>query len=206
MFYEVARGHGLPRDPFKALIAPRPIGWVTTMNTRGDINLSPYSFFNIIAERPHLVSFSSYGRKDSMNFAEEGGDFVCNLANWDLRHEVNASSAPFPRGVNAMDAVGLLAERSRLVRPPRVADSPGALECQWIETLQLKGVGGKPAGYFLVIGEVLGIHIDDRFLSDGQLDTAAMRPIMRGGYHDFFVVNEIGRFVMERPKGGGRRE
>lgn len=193
MFCEVARGHGLARDPFKALIATRPIGWVSTMNTRGEVNLSHYSFFNLIAERLHLVSFSSQEHKDSMIFAEEGGDFVCNLANWDLRHEVNTSAMPFPRGVNEIDAVRLLAEPSRLVRPPRVADAAGALECQWIDTVQLKGVGGKPAEYFLVIGEVLGIHIDDRFLTDGQLDTAAMRPIMRGGYQDYFMGNEIGR-------------
>ena len=204
MFYDVKKGHGLSHDPFKAIVSPRPIGWVTTMSLNGEINLSPYSFFNIIAERPHLVAFSSLGMKDAMTFAEQGGDFVCNLATFDLRHQVNETSSPFPRGINEMAAVGLAATPSHLVRPPRVAESPAALECKWVETIRLKDAGGEAAGFFLVIGEVVGVHIDDQFLTDGVLDTAAMRPILRGGYFDYFVINDNSKFSMPRPEGGGR--
>lgn len=203
MFYEVAAGHGLPNDPFKAIVAPRPIGWVTTMSLKGEVNLSPYSFFNILSEKPHLVAFSSMGRKDAMTFAEEGGDFVCNIATWDVRTQVNETSAPFPRGVDEMSEVGLESTPSLMVRPPRVAVSPAALECRWVETIALKGLSGSAAGYFLVIGEVVGIHIEDRLLVEGRVDTAAMHPIMRGGYHEYFAIGEAGRFTMKRPVGGG---
>jgi flavin reductase (DIM6/NTAB) family NADH-FMN oxidoreductase RutF len=200
MFYEVQAGHGLAHDPFKAIVAPRPIGWVTAMSARGEVNLSPYSFFNIIAERPHLVAFSSQGRKDAMTFAEEGGDFVCNMATWDLHQEVNETSAPFLRGENEMSATRLKAGPSRLVRPPRVAASPAALECLWVETIALKAADGAEAGFHLVIGEVVGIHIDDSLIVEGFVNTAAARPIMRGGYRDFFTLDPGSRFSMERPK------
>jgi len=204
MFYDVKKGHGLSHDLFKAIVSPRPIGWVTTMILNGEINLSPYSFFNITAERPHLVAFSSLGVNDAMTFAEQGGDFVCNLATFHLRHQVNETSSPFTRGINEMEAVGLAATPSHLVRPPRVAESPAALEGKWVETIRLKDAGGEAAGFFLVIGEVVGVHIDDQFLTDGVLDTAAMRPILRGGYFDYFVINDNSKFSMPRPEGGGR--
>ena len=199
MFYEVARGHGLPHDPFKAIVAPRPIGWITTMSLDGDVNLSPYSFFNIVADSPHLVSFSSMGKKDAMTFAEEGGDFVCNFATWDLRDQMNQSSAPFARGVNEMAKAGLTPVPSNLVRPPRIAGVHAALECKWVETINLKNIDRQDAGYFMVIGQVVGVHIEDRFLSDGIVDTAAMYPIMRGGYFDYFTVGPENKFSMPRP-------
>jgi flavin reductase (DIM6/NTAB) family NADH-FMN oxidoreductase RutF len=205
-FYEPKLGHGLAHDPFKAIVAPRPIGWVTTMSAAGEVNLSPYSFFNIIAEQPHLVAFSSQGRKDAMTFAEEGGDFVCNFASWDLRHQVNETSAPLPRGENEMRATGLDPAPARIVRPPLVSVAPAALECLWVETIALKSAAGAQAGYHLVIGEVVGVHIDDRLLVDGIVDTAAARPLMRGGYREFFTVDTSNRFSMERPQGGGRRD
>jgi flavin reductase (DIM6/NTAB) family NADH-FMN oxidoreductase RutF len=173
------------------------------MSRSGEVNLSPYSFFNIIGDHPHLVSFSSLGRKDSMTFAEEGGDFVCNVATYDLRREVNATSAAFPRGVDEMAAVGLEPLPSRLVRPPRVKASPASLECKWVETIALKKGNGSAAGYFLVIGEVVGVHIEDRLLVDGRLDSAAMNPILRGGYHDYFAITESGRFALKRPEFAG---
>jgi len=198
MFYEPAkRNHGLPHDPFKAIVTPRPIGWISTMNAKGEINLAPYSFFNAFSSRPPIVGFSSEGWKDSAAFAEEGGEFVCSLATYDLRDAVNASSANLPRGVNEMEVAGIAAAPSRLVKPPRVAASPCALECKWLKTVTLTDLDGKDNGAHLVLGVVVGVHIDDRFIKDGILDTAAMQPIARCGYHDYAVVTEL--FQMVRP-------
>lgn len=198
MFYDAVKNdHGLRYDPFKAIVAPRPIGWVTSMNAKGDINLAPYSFFNGINSRPALVMFSSEGLKDSVTFIAETGEFVCNLATWDLREAVNASSAPFPRGVNEMERAGLAPAPSRLVKPPRVAASPCALECRSIQIVPIESVGALPVDCHVVIGQVVGVHIDDRFIVDGLLDTAAMRPIARCGYDQYAVVERV--FSMTRP-------
>jgi flavin reductase (DIM6/NTAB) family NADH-FMN oxidoreductase RutF len=199
MFYETAKNdHGLPYDPLKAIIAPRPIGWITSMAANGDINLAPYSYFNAFSTRPPIVGFSSESRKDSVDLVEETKEFVCNLATWDLRDAMNATSATLPRGVNEMEVAGLEAAPSRLVKPPRVAASPCALECKWLQTVALRDLGGREIGRFLVIGQVVGIHIDDRFLNHGKLDTAAMKPIARCGYHDYAVVESV--FSLTRPQ------
>jgi flavin reductase (DIM6/NTAB) family NADH-FMN oxidoreductase RutF len=202
MFYEVSQGHGLPHDPFKALVVPRPIGWITAMSANGEINLSPYSFFNAFSDRPHIVGFSSEGRKDAMTFVEETGEFVCNLATFDLRSQMNATSAPLPRGESEIVHSGLTQVPSRLVRPPRVAEAPAALECKWLQTVPLRPLGGGEGRYFLVLGQVVGVHIDERFLVDGLVDTAAMRPIARAGYRDYFVATPETKFSISRPKGG----
>jgi flavin reductase (DIM6/NTAB) family NADH-FMN oxidoreductase RutF len=201
MFYAVSDGHGLPHDPFKAIVTPRPIGWITAVSRKGEINLSPYSFFNAVSDNPHMVAFSSDGRKDAVTFVEETGEFVCNLATFDLRDQMNLTSAPLPRGESELDKAGLTAAPSRLVKPPRVAEAPAALECRWLQTVPLVPLGGEPR-YFMVIGQVIGIHIDDRFLVDGLLDTAAMRPIARAGYRDYFVSTPETKFSITRPKGG----
>jgi flavin reductase (DIM6/NTAB) family NADH-FMN oxidoreductase RutF len=198
MFYETAKNdHGLPFDPFKAIVAPRPIGWITSIGADGAINLAPYSFFNALSSRPPIVGFSSEGRKDSAALVEETGEFVCNLATYDLRAAMNQTAASFPRGVNEMQEAGLAAAGSRLVRPPRVAASPCALECRWLQTVRLKDLGGSPLETYLVIGQVVGVHIDERFIRDGKLDTAAMRPIARCGYHDYACVEST--FSLVRP-------
>jgi flavin reductase (DIM6/NTAB) family NADH-FMN oxidoreductase RutF len=202
MFYAVSDGHGLPHDPFKAIVTPRPIGWITAVSRKGEINLSPYSFFNAVSDNPHMVAFSSDGRKDAVTFVEETGEFVCNLATFDLRDQVNLTSAPLPRGESELDKAGLTAAPSRLVKPPRVAEAPAALECRWLQTVPLVPLGGGEPRYFMVIGQVIGIHIDDRFLVDGLLDTAAMRPIARAGYRDYFVSTPETKFSITRPKGG----
>jgi flavin reductase (DIM6/NTAB) family NADH-FMN oxidoreductase RutF len=202
MFYETAtNAHGLPHDPFKALVTPRPIGWITALSARGEINLSPYSFFNAVSERPPMVAFASSGRKDAVTFVEETGEFVCNLATFDLREQMNRTSATLPRGENEMAHAGLAAAPSRLVKPPRVADAPAALECKWLQTVPLTPLGGGEPSYHLVIGQVVGIHIDDRFIVDGLVDTAAMRPIARSGYRDYFVSTPETRFSLTRPGG-----
>jgi flavin reductase (DIM6/NTAB) family NADH-FMN oxidoreductase RutF len=200
MFYETStNAHGLPHDPFKALVAPRPIGWITSMSAKGEVNLSPYSFFNAISEHPPMVAFSSAGKKDALTFAEETKEFVCNLATYDLREQMNATSAVLPRGENEMAHAALEAAPSRLVKPPRVAASPVALECRWVQTVPLRPLDGAEPSYYLVIGQVVGIHIDDRFLVDGLVDTAAMRPIARSGYRDYFVATPETRFSIRRP-------
>jgi flavin reductase (DIM6/NTAB) family NADH-FMN oxidoreductase RutF len=203
MFYEVARNdHGLPHDPFKALVAPRPIGWITAVSATGAVNLSPYSFFNAVSDRPPMVVFSSAGRKDALTFVEETGEFVCNLATFDLREPMNATSAPLPRGESELDHAGLTAAPSRLVKPPRVAEAPAALECKWLQTVPLTPLSGGEPSYHLVVGQVVGIHVDDRFIVEGLVDTAAMRPIMRAGYHEYFTATAETKFAMRRPAGG----
>jgi flavin reductase (DIM6/NTAB) family NADH-FMN oxidoreductase RutF len=199
MFYEPAkRDHGLPHDPFKAIVTPRPIGWITTISAKGAINLAPYSFFNGVSSRPPVVMFSSEGHKDSVTNAKETGEFVCNLATWDLREQMNATSATFPHGVNEMEKVGLQALPSRLVRPPRVAASPCALECKVTQIVRLEYLPGAAPETHVVFGQVIGVHMDDRFIKDGLLDTAAMKPIARCGYHDYSLLDET--FQMVRPR------
>ena len=199
MFYEpLKRNHGLPHDPFKAIVAPRPIGWITTMSGKGGINLAPYSYFNGVSSRPPVVMFSSEGHKDSVTNAKETGEFVCNLATWDLREQMNATSASFPHGVNEMEKAGLKALPSMLVKPPRVAASPCAMECKVTQIVPLQYLAGDAPETHVVFGQVIGVHIDDTFIKDGLLDTAAMKPIARCGYHDYSVLDET--FQMVRPR------
>lgn len=202
MHYDVLiNDHGLRHDPFKAIVAPRPIGWITALSASGAVNTAPYSFFNAISDRPHMVAFSSEGRKDSVTFVEETGEFTCSLASWDLKEKMNATSAPLPRGESEMAFAGLTPAPSRFVAAPRVAEAAAALECKWLQTVPLTPLGGGPAKYHLVIAQVVGIYIDDRFIVDGLVDTAAMRPITRGGYHDYFVATPESKFSMRRPEG-----
>ena len=204
MYYELdvpREQRPLPHSPLKAIVAPRPIGWISAMSREGKLNLAPYSFFNGVAD--DMVAFSSAGRKDAMTFAEEGGEFVCSLATWDLRDGMNDSSAPLPRGESEFAFASLETAPSRKVRPPRVAASPAALECKWLQTVPLVPIGGAEPSYFLVIGQVVSIYLDERFVVDGMLDTAAMQPIMRGGYFDYFRATPETRFQMRRPKGAG---
>jgi flavin reductase (DIM6/NTAB) family NADH-FMN oxidoreductase RutF len=198
MFYETSRNdHGLPFDPFKAIVAPRPIGWITSISAAGEVNLAPYSFFNAVSGAPPCVMFSSDGYKHSVANIADTREFVCNLATWENRNEVNMTSATLPRGMNEMAEVGLEPAPSRLVRPPRVAAAPCALECKLLQVVQLHDVNGRPLDQFVTFGQVVGVHIDDRYLKDGRLDTAALQPIGRCGYNDYAVVTEL--FQMKRP-------
>ena len=198
MFYDARKNdHGLPHDPVKAIIAPRPIGWITSMSAKGEINLAPYSFFNGVSSRPFVVMFSSEGRKDSLAFIIETREFVCNLATYDLREAMNKTSAPMARGVNEMEQAGLAAAPSRLVKPPRVAASPCALECQLLQIVPINDMDGRSIDCHVVFGQVIGVHIDDQFIRDGLVDTAAMKPIARCGYHNYAVVES--QFRLARP-------
>jgi len=198
MFYEPRKkDHGLPHDPYNAIVAPRPIGWITSISSDGEINLAPYSFFNSVSSDPPMVMFASDGRKHTIDFIEQTGEFVCSLAVWHLRTHVKDTSLSFARGVNEMEAVGLEAAPSILVKPPRVKASPCALECKWLQTTRLKDIDGNPAPRFIVFRQVVGVHIDDSFIRDGLLDTAAMMPISRAGYQEYFVTTADARFFVE---------
>jgi flavin reductase (DIM6/NTAB) family NADH-FMN oxidoreductase RutF len=163
------------------------------------VNLAPYSYFNGVNSRANLVMFASESRKDSVNNIAETGEFVCNLATWDLREQMNQTSAPLPHGVNEMQRAGLEAAPSRLVKPPRVAASPCALECKMIKIVAMETADGKLVDSHVVFGQVVGVYIDDRFIVDGLLDTAAMKPIARCGYDQYAVVESV--FSMTRPGG-----
>ena len=186
-----------PHDPFKALVTPRPIGWISTLSAKGELNLAPYSYFNAFSSNPPIVGFSSEGEKDSSTFAMETGEFVWSMATWDLRDQMNASAASLPRGQSEFVHAKLDTAASRLVRPPRVAASPAAFECRVTEMVKLKDVDGSDSGRRLVLGRVVGIHVDERFVRQGRIDSAAMRPIARGGYDEYSVVERV--FTMPRP-------
>src|SRR5215468_1794574 len=192
MFYETRKNdHGLPRDPFKAIVSPRPVGWITSMSASGEINLAPYSFFNAVSDGPPIVMFSSDGYKDSLAFIAETREFVCNLAVFDLIAAVVTTGISYPRGINEMIEAGLEPVPSRLVKPPRVKASPCALECKLLQIVDLDDLDGNPSDRHVAFGQVIGVHIDDRFIKNGRLDTAAMQPIARCGYTDYAVVDKV---------------
>ncbi|HIJ62350.1 MAG TPA: flavin reductase family protein [Rhodospirillaceae bacterium] len=200
-FYEPAKGHGLPRDPFKAIVAPRPIGWISSRDGEGRANLAPYSFFNAFCDVPPIVAFGSGGRKDSLRNIEDTGEFAVNFVSVDLAEAMNRSSAPFPRGVDEMAAVGLAAAPCRLIAAPRVADSPAVLECRLLRILPLDDLEGRPTDSYAVFGQVVGVHINQRFLVDGLFDTGAAQPLMRAGYiADYVAVGPSAMVKMRRPK------
>jgi flavin reductase (DIM6/NTAB) family NADH-FMN oxidoreductase RutF len=201
IFYEPhARDRArLPHDPFKALVAPRPIGWISTLSQDGSVNLAPYSFFNAVGEAPPMLAFSSFGAKDSATFAGELREFVWNLVTWELREAMNETSAPLARGASEFERAELEMAPSRLVAPPRVAASPCSMECRVVHHLQLHDVAGHAVDQYLVVGQVLGVHLAESAVRDGAVDTAALRPVARcGGPADYAVVESL--FQMVRPR------
>jgi flavin reductase (DIM6/NTAB) family NADH-FMN oxidoreductase RutF len=181
----------LPHDPFKAFIAPRPIGWVSTLGPDGEVNLAPYSYFNAVQDKPPTLMFSSAGPKDSATFAREGGEFVWNMPTWELREQMNETSRTVPRGVNEFERAGLTMSPSRLVAPPRVAESPVALECKVAHLVSLER-------NIVVFGQVIGVHVDERYISDGRFALTKAKPVARCGYlGDYAVVESL--FEMIRP-------
>ncbi|MGF1651343.1 MAG: flavin reductase family protein [Hyphomicrobiaceae bacterium] len=202
MFYETAgNAHGLPRDPFKSLVVPRPIGWVSSLDREGVLNLAPYSYFNAVSDNPHYVVLGSSHRKDSLNNILETGEFVCSMATFAHRVEQNVTSADVAPAVNEFDIARLETAASRLVAPPRVAGAPAALECKLYKTFDLPAIvpGGK-AGYTMIVGYVVGVYIDDAFIKNGFVDTAAMQPIARLGYMDYATVTPESTFTLNRPQ------
>lgn len=199
-FYEPSKGHGLPHNPFKAIVAPRPIGWISSIDLQGRVNLAPYSFFNAFAETPPIIGFATSGeRKDSVNNIDATGEFVANFVGAELAEEMNITSATLAPGEDEMKLAGLESAPCALVKVPRVARAIAALECKLIHTIQLTNAKGEMTNTWLTLGEVVGIHINDMFLKDGIFDTAAARPLGRCGYRgDYVEVNTL--FEMIRPK------
>lgn len=200
-FYEPAQGHGLPHDPFNAMVAPRPIGWISSRDAAGHLNLAPYSFFNAFNYRPPIVGFASIGYKDSVRNILETGEFGWNLATQPLAEAMNASCAHVAPDVNEFELAGLTPASSRVISVPRVAETPVSFECRLSQHLQLQGADGRKADTWMVFGEVVGVHIARELLRDGVYDTAAARPILRaGGPADYYTVEAAQRFQMYRPE------
>ncbi|HTP77844.1 MAG TPA: flavin reductase family protein [Rhizomicrobium sp.] len=200
-FYEPARGHGLRHDPFNAIIAPRPIGWVSTVDAQGRRNLAPYSFFNGFNYVPPIIGFSSIGRKDSLANAEATGAFVWNLATRGLAERMNATSATVPHEVDEFELAGLTPVPSRTVRPPRVLESPVNFECKVSQILQLQAADGSKIDSWVVFGEVVAVHIEKDLLVDGVYQSAAAHPITRlGRMGDYAELRADAMFEMKRPR------
>jgi len=199
-FYEPKNGHGLKHDPFNAIIAPRPIGWISSRDTKGNVNLAPYSFFNAFCYHPPIIGFSSTTWKDSAANVQETREFVWNLATMDLAKQMNASAAHVARDVSEFEIAGLTAVSCKLVNVPRVGESPVAFECKLIEIMQLRGANGEKAQAWLTLGEVVAVHIDKNFIRDGVYQTALARPIVRAGRKgDYFEIRPDALFEMTRP-------
>ncbi len=196
MFYDPRdpKGHGLPHDPFKSLIAPRPIGWISTLSDDGKVNLAPYSFFNAVCYPPYIVMFSSSElvddpRKHSRRNAEDTGEFVCNLVSAELTDAMHMTAAHVDRDVDELAMAGLTTEPSVTVKPPRVRESPAHLECRYMQTVILESdTPGSTHG--VVFGEVTGIHISDTVMTDGLVDITKLRPVARLGYRDYTIVED----------------
>ncbi len=198
------RAGSLRGDPFKACVVPRPIGWISSMDASGRLNLAPFSYFNAVSEEPHRVMFCANGshveggEKDSVRNVRETGEFVANLATWELREAMNLSSAALGRAVNEFEFAQLATAPSTLVKPPRVAATPIALECRLEQIVELAADSPDELNR-MVIGRVLGIHIDDALIDNGRVSIARMRPIARLGYRQYAVVDHV--FEMTRPAG-----
>jgi len=215
MFYDpVKNDHGLPYNPIKALAAPRPIGWISTMSRDGVGNLAPFSFFNLLCYNPPFIMISAGSRpdgsrKDTVRNAEETGELVFNMATWDTREQMSETSWIEEAGIDELAAVGLTPAPSRLVRPVRVAESPAQLECLYHQTVTLPGFEPQSV-HHMILAKVIGVHIADEAIVDGKVDLAGIRPIARLGYMDYTVVDSTfsmkKRAVEERytPKPGTR--
>jgi flavin reductase (DIM6/NTAB) family NADH-FMN oxidoreductase RutF len=202
MFYSTADHHGLKHNPFKALIVPRPIGWISSISADGHVNLAPYSFFNAVADSPPVVLFAPNGEhtdggyKDTYKNILETHEFVCNLVTWELRDSMNISSGDVSRETNEFELSDLEYEPSELVKPPRVKRSLAHFECRYLQTVQLPANTPGTTNN-VVFGEVIGIHINDSIIEDGMINMQAFKPIARLGYFDYTTVDNI--FSMRRP-------
>ncbi|MCT8329843.1 flavin reductase family protein [Albidovulum sediminis] len=191
MFYRPEDGHGLPHNPFNAIITPRPIGWISTRGSAGD-NLAPYSFFNGVAYTPPQVVFSSTEAKDSLRNVQETGVFAVNIVEFAMREKMNLTSGSYPPGTDEFTLAGIGKAECETIDCPRVAGAPATLECRVVQIVQLLGKAN-----FLTIGEVTGIHLRDDCVVDGRFDITRFQPLGRLGYRDYAVVTEV--FEMIRP-------
>jgi flavin reductase (DIM6/NTAB) family NADH-FMN oxidoreductase RutF len=192
MFYRPADGHGLPHNPFNAIVTPRPIGWISTRGADGRDNLAPYSFFNAVAYVPPQVMFSSTATKDSLSLLRETGVFCVNVVEYAMRDQMNASSGAFDRGVDEFEQAKVTKADCETIDCPRVANAPAALECRVTQILKLEGEDNHA-----IFGEVTGIHLRDDCLKDGVFDVTRFQPLARLGYRDYSVVRDV--FSLNRP-------
>jgi flavin reductase (DIM6/NTAB) family NADH-FMN oxidoreductase RutF len=200
-FYEPRDGHRLPHDPFNAIVGPRPIGWISSLSAAGELNLAPYSFFNAYNYLPPIVGFTSIGHKDTVRNVEQSGEFVWNLVTRDLAEAMNQTCAALPHGSSEFDLAGLNTAPSRVIATPRVAESPVSFECRCTQIVQLQGADGDRLATWLVLGEVVAVHIAEALLNDGIYDTANAGHVLRGGGPaDYFTVGPEQLFRMHRPK------
>jgi flavin reductase (DIM6/NTAB) family NADH-FMN oxidoreductase RutF len=199
--YEPSKGHGLPHDPFNAIVGPRPIGWISSRGADGRINLAPYSFFNAFNYVPPIIGFSSIGWKDTVRNIRETGEFAWNLATRELAEAMNQTCAPVPPDVNEFELAGLEPVASELIQVPRVARSPVTFECRVTDIHQLRSAAHAPIDSWLVLGEVVKVYIDQQLLKNGVFDTANSGVILRGGGPaDYFSISEAQKFRMFRPQ------
>ncbi len=196
--------HGLKHDPFKALVTPRPVGWVSTLGRNGVANVAPYSFFAAVSEKPAYVMFSASGAKDTRRNAEETGEFVCSVATYSLRDKMNLTASRLGPDESEFAFAGLTPAPSHFVKPPRVAESPASLECRYYKTVEFPAIRPDDKPHAAVFGLVVGIHIEDEYIRDGVVITDLMRPIARLGYRDYAVIGDENMFTMPSPPPVGR--
>ncbi|MCR9085834.1 MAG: flavin reductase family protein [Rhodobacteraceae bacterium] len=199
MFYEPKDGHGLPHNPFNAVVTPRPIGWISTRGSDGSENLAPYSFFNAVAYVPPQVMFASTaakpdrdGTKDSTANIRETGVFCVNIVGHGMRDVMNVTSGGYPREVDEFDRAGVARAECQTIPCSRVADAPANLECRLTQIVQLPGEAN-----FVTFGEVTGVHLRDDCVVDGRFDVTRYQPLARMGYRDYARVAEV--FELARP-------
>lgn len=199
-YYEPAQGHGLAHDPFNAIIGPRPIGWISSCDAQGRLNLAPYSFFNAFNYVPPIIGFASVGRKDSLSNIEQTGEFAWNLVTRPLAEAMNQSSAAVAAEVDEFALSGLTAAPCRLIGVPRVLQSPVSFECRLTQITQLQRTDKSLIPTWLILGEVVAVHIDRALLKQGVYDTAAAEPLLRGGgAADYFSITADNLLRMQRP-------
>lgn len=199
-FYRPADGHRLRHDPLNSIIAPRPIGWIGTRSETGVRNLAPYSFFNVFNYTPPIIGFCSLGAKDSVGNARQTGVFTWNLATRGQAEQVNATSATVPAEVDEYALAGLEPVPATDIAADRVGGAPVSFECRVASIVQLQRADGVAIDSWLVLGEVVAVHIDDRLLVDGLYRTALADPILRGGGPTaFYTISEAHRFDLIRP-------
>ena len=205
MFYRPADGHGLPHDPFKALVTPRPIGWISSLDAQGRANLAPFSFFNGCGDAPPMVMFAQTGRKsrpepvkDSIANIRETGEFACNIVSQALKEAMNLSSGTYQPEVDEFELAGLTKAAGKAIATPHVAEAPAVLECKLVKIVDDLPSWREHAFNIMIIGEVVGVHIDDAIVKDGRIDTLGYNPVARLGYMDYTTVTDI--WSMERPE------
>ncbi|MEW9797330.1 flavin reductase family protein [Alteromonas sp. CYL-A6] len=200
-FYTPAQGHNLAHDPFNAIIAPRPIGWISSVDAQGKVNLAPYSFFNAFNYVPPIIGFASVGYKDTLRNIEQTGEFCWNMVNAPLAQAMNETCRPVEPGVDEFDLAGLEKSPSQHISVPFVSASPVVMECRKTQIVQLQGASGETVDTWMVFGEVVGVHIDTALLKDGVFQTAAAQPLLRaGGPGDYFTISEDNKLFMPRPR------